>query len=85
LHEYVGEERGVFEVILCDSLLQATIKGMPFEEWGDPGTIYKVLYVWRRAAQNVIVHNEMRLARKARPPNFRLAGTFWVSICLGSL
>jgi hypothetical protein len=75
----------VFTVILFDSLLQATIKGMPFEEWRDPDTIYKELYVWRRAAQNVIVQNEMRLARKARPPNFRLAGIFWVSICLGSL
>jgi hypothetical protein len=71
--------------LYCVILYCKIIKGMPFEEWGDPGTIYKVLYVRRRAAQNVIVQNEMRLARKARPPNFRLAGTFWVSICLGSL
>jgi hypothetical protein len=58
--------------------VQATIKGMTFDEWGDPGTTYKALYVRKKNAANSIVDSEMKLARKARPPNSRLAGTFWV-------
>jgi hypothetical protein len=28
--------------------LQASIYGMPFDEWGDPGTTYKVAYIVNR-------------------------------------
>jgi hypothetical protein len=71
--------------VFTRALLQTTIKGMPFDEWGDPGTIYKVLYIRKRTAPNVIVQNDIRLARKAWPPNFRLTGTFWVSKCSSNI
>ena len=60
--------------------LQASIYGMPFEQWGDPGTTYRVAYVVNREVKdNPISDPAARLARKAQLPHFRRAGTFWVS------
>jgi hypothetical protein len=59
--------------------LQASIYGMPFEQWGDPGTTYRVAYVVNREVNdNPISDPEARLASKAQLPRFRRAGTFWV-------
>jgi hypothetical protein len=60
--------------------LQASIYGMPFDEWGAPGTTYSVAYVvYREVNDNPISDPAARLARKAQLPHFRRAGTFWVS------
>jgi hypothetical protein len=57
--------------------LQASIYGMPFENWG---TTYRVVYVVNGDVKdNPISAPEARLASKAQMPRFRRAGTFWVS------
>jgi hypothetical protein len=53
---------------------------MPFDEWGDSGTTYRVAYVVNREVKdNPISDPAARLARKAQLPHFRRAGTFWIS------
>jgi hypothetical protein len=60
--------------------LQASIYGMPFDQWGDPGTTNRVAYVVNREVKdNPISDPAARLAQKAQLPHFRRAGTFWVS------
>lgn len=52
---------------------------MPFTQWGDPGTTYRVVYVVNREVKdNPISDPKARLASKAQVPHFRRAGTFWV-------
>jgi hypothetical protein len=59
---------------------QASIYGMLFEKWEDPGTTYKVVYVVNGVVKDNPITDapENRLGSKAKMPRFRRAGTFWV-------